>query len=48
MERKREDRIMFLLGIIAGLVAVAVVELGAIDWALFQGFEIQTEQVTNE
>lgn len=28
MERKKEDRIMFLLGIIAGLLFVAVVELG--------------------
>ena len=48
MERKKEDRIMFLLGIIAGLLFVAVVELGGVDWALFKGFEIETEQVTNE
>lgn len=39
-ERKEADRVMFLLGIIAALIAAVVVELGAIDWALFAGFEI--------
>lgn len=37
---KWEGWVIFLLGIIAFLLAAVVAELGAIDWALFSGFEI--------
>lgn len=39
-ERRKENWILFLLGLIAFLLAAVVAELGAIDWALFAGFEI--------
>ena len=50
MERRErwENWVMFLLGIIAGLVAIAVVELSGINRALYEGFEVETEQVANE
>lgn len=47
-ERKRADRIMVVLGFIAGLLAVIAVELGGVDYALYVGFEVETEQVASE
>lgn len=42
-ERRKQDRIMFLMGLIAGLLAVIAVELGGVDYALFSGFEVVNE-----
>ncbi len=48
-ERKKERRILFWLGIIAGLLAAIAVELGGVDYALYWGgFEVNVEQTTNE
>lgn len=50
MERREkwENWVLVALGVIGGILAVIAVELGGVDYALYVGFEVQTEQVATE